>query len=150
MIFVTVGTTHFDGLIRAVDRLAEAGHLGMRVVCQIGAGSYEPSFCEYFRYKPNLDRELQDAGLIVTHGGFTVLEAIFRGKRAVAVVNTDLQGNDQGQFLEALAEEVPLLWTRDLSQLGALVQKALSGEPARWRPPCLADDLNAFLGRLRG
>src|SRR5947209_11093294 len=53
MIFVTVGTTDFDALVRRIDELAPS--LGEEVLCQIGKGSYLPRNCRYFRYAPSLD-----------------------------------------------------------------------------------------------
>jgi UDP-N-acetylglucosamine transferase subunit ALG13 len=82
--FVTVGTTLFDGLIRAVDetrvlrRLRSMGY--SRVVMQIGRGSYEPDTrvsreddcaisIEHYRFKPGLAADMEEADLIISHAG---------------------------------------------------------------------------------
>ena len=48
MIFVTVGTTDFDQLVEAADRLAAAGD--EEFVIQIGHGHYEPQHAAWFRF----------------------------------------------------------------------------------------------------
>ncbi len=151
MILVTVGTTHFDSLIRAVDRLAEQGILPHKIICQIGSGEYEPRHCEWYRFKPSIEAELNAADLVITHGGFTVLECIWRRKRVIAVANTELTGNHQARFLAALARELPLFWTEDPQQLKSILveQAVLETPPVDWTPPDLAVDLNAYAEQLR-
>lgn len=80
-VFVTVGTTLFEDLIKKFDEeevlkaLKDAGYT--KVIYQIGKGTYEPSNYkkisnfegEIFRYKPSLIDDLRKADLIVSHCG---------------------------------------------------------------------------------
>lgn len=88
-VFVTVGTTCFDALIRAVDdravadALAAAGYT--HLVMQVGAGQYRPRrllppnakttkllnglTVEYFEYADSLATYLQEAALVISHAG---------------------------------------------------------------------------------
>ena len=89
MIFVTVGSTDFDALVRRMDELSEA--LPDEVVMQIGEGQYVPQHAAaHLRYAPSLDPYYDRAEIVVSHGGLgTVVEALRKGKRLVAASNPD-------------------------------------------------------------
>jgi Uncharacterized conserved protein len=83
-VFVTVGTTLFEELIKKFDEedvlnaLKEAGYT--KIIYQIGKGTYEPSNYkkidnfqgEFFRFKPSLIDDLKQADLVVSHCGKTL------------------------------------------------------------------------------
>lgn len=146
MIFVTVGTTHFDALIRGVDDLVRAGQLTGPVVFQIGSGQYEPVNGQFFRFKPSIDAELSGAELVITHGGATVFSLLAQRKRFVAVANTSLDGNHQARFLAFLGQRSSMVWTDDTATLAACVSQVLASEPARLDAPSLAPDLLVYMG----
>ena len=54
MIFVTVGTAHYDPLIEELDRLVERGEITEPVIAQIGRGKYIPRNMRYFRFIKSL------------------------------------------------------------------------------------------------
>lgn len=117
MIFVTVGTTEFDGLIREMDRIAPM--LREPVVMQIGHGAVRPVHAaEWFPYAPSLEPYYRSARLVVSHGGLgTVLEVLKVGGRLVGVSNHQLYDRHQDDLLAAFSKERHLVWCRDLSQL---------------------------------
>jgi UDP-N-acetylglucosamine transferase subunit ALG13 len=117
MILVTVGSTDFDALVRAMDELAP--ELGEEVVMQIGAGSYEPRHASgWFRYAPSLEGYYDRAEIVVSHGGLgTVVEVLRKGKRLVAASNPDRYDAHQDDILGTLAEAGHLVWCRDLARL---------------------------------
>ena len=141
MIFVTVGTTHFDPLIREVDRLAELARLPGPIECQIGSGSYEPRHCAFFRFRPSIDDLLAAADLIISHGGATVFSLLALGKRFVAVPNTELADDHQTKLLVHLAKHVSLHWAPKVSDLEAVARAALASPPPRLVQPHVADFL---------
>ncbi len=145
MIFVTVGTTHFDALIREIDLLLESGRLVERVVCQIGAGSYEPRHAEHFRFQPSIDDWFARADLVICHGGATVMSLLQQGKRFVAIANTALAGDHQTVFLARLAQSAGFPWSRDVGELGRLVAVARSAPAPRIDLPHLADELKRLV-----
>lgn len=119
-IFVTVGTTDFDQLIRTIDTKEFVEYLQeihcCRLVIQYGRGVYEPLharslcekaaiYCEAYRFKPTLDVDMQQADLIISHcGAGSILEAVKYKKRLVVVVNESLQDNHQTELADAMRD----------------------------------------------
>ncbi len=123
MIFVTVGTTDFDLLVEAMDRLAP--ELGEEVVAQIGRGEYEPEQVHWFRLAPSLEPYYRDADIVVSHGGLgTVIEVASMGKPLVALSNPDRYDMHQDDLLRYMEQEGHLLWCRDLSDLEEDLRRA--------------------------
>ncbi len=148
MIFVTVGSTRFDALIKAVDELAAKRTIDMPVVCQIGSGDYVPRHCEHFRYAPSLDPWLEKAELLVCHGGTGSVFAAFRHqKRFVAIANTELADDHQTELLSKLGEGLPIFWGRSPSDLEPLIASALVAPPIVFDSRRLVDDLNQYLAK---
>lgn len=145
MIFVTVGTTHFDGLIEAVDQAKAAGLLEGDVLCQIGNGKYLPSHCDYFRFRPSIDDLLVQAELVITHGGTTALALLTARKPFIAVANTALAGDHQSHFLRAISQIGVIPWSRDPAELPRLIEEARTLDFAAVKIPSLYDDLLGFL-----
>jgi beta-1,4-N-acetylglucosaminyltransferase len=136
MIFVTVGTTAFDALVRRMDELAP--DLGEEVICQIGGGSYAPRDCHSFRYAPSLADWFQAARLVVSHGGQgSILEALRSGKPLVGVANPDRRDRHQDDILGRFEADQHLIWCRSLGDLGACLARASSATfTAYAEPPC--------------
>ena len=133
MIFVTVGTTEFDDLVRAADQLAAAGH---EVVIQIGRGLVEPVHAQWFRFAPDLDTCYEAADVVVTHGGLgTVTEVLHRRIPLVGVSNHDRYDRHQDQILQAMEAAGHLLWCRDLADLPQAIELAGQREFLPYVPP---------------
>lgn len=140
MIFVTVGSTDFDALVEAVDRLCVPGGVlaGYEVEMQIGTGKYEPAHARHFRFAPTLEPYFERAELVIAHGGLgTAMEVIGLGRRLLAVANPDRYDRHQEDLLGTLAQEGYLVWCRDLRNLSSCVINALAFQPKPYiRPPC--------------
>ncbi len=127
-IFVTVGTTDFDDLARAMDGFA-AEHPEERVVVQIGDGRYEPEHAEWFRFAPSLEPHYADAKVVVAHGGIgTTMEVIQRGVPLVSVANPDRDDDHQRDVLGHLSGKGHLLWCRRLEDLPTAIERAVQEE----------------------
>jgi beta-1,4-N-acetylglucosaminyltransferase len=148
VIFVTVGTTRFDDLVRTVDRLAP--DYDEEVLCQIARGDYLPSNCQYFRFAPTLEPYLRNADLIIGHGGLgTVMEAIRLGKPFIGVSNPDRPDLHQDEILGECAARGHIVWCRELSGLPASIELAQTTTFEQYvDPPC---DIHTTIARtLRG
>jgi beta-1,4-N-acetylglucosaminyltransferase len=137
MIFVTVGSTDFDALIRRMDEIG--AQLKEEMIMQIGAGAYAPQHAaRVFRYAPSLDEFYEQADLVVSHGGLgTVVEALRHRRKLVAVSNPDRYDAHQVDILGAFAEVGYLVWCRDLAHLEDDLRRARTTDFAPYQePPC--------------
>lgn len=122
---MTVGTTKFDELIKAVDDPAVAEALWAkgysRLVMQIGAGAYRPyrllgdpsgtrgrlpsgMEVEYFEFAASLKDHMEAAALVISHAGSgSLFEGLRMGKAMVAVPNQALMANHQAELAEHLS-----------------------------------------------
>ena len=134
-LFVTVGSTKFPQLIRAVlspEAIEVLLDLGFRELCvQYGTDTelFEQSqrhsklSITGFDYSQSIEREMQQADLIISHAGSStrqlcnilgsgsVLEALHLGKLLIVVPNTSLMDNHQAEVAKALSDEGFLLET---------------------------------------
>ncbi|XP_006580949.1 glycosyltransferase family protein isoform X2 [Glycine max] len=108
VVFVTVGTTCFDALVRAVDSnnvkqaLFAKGYTHLLI--QMGRGSYLPTKSEgdgslavdYFTFSSSIADHLRSASLVISHAGSgSIFETLQLGKPLIVVVNEDLMDNHQ-------------------------------------------------------
>ncbi|KAK9691869.1 hypothetical protein RND81_09G225500 [Saponaria officinalis] len=118
VVFVTVGTTLFDALVRSVDtpevkqELYAKGYTHLLI--QIGRGSYIPSrstgedgslAVDYFTFSSSIADSLKSASLVISHAGSgSIFETLRLRKPLIVVVNEDLMDNHQAELAEELAE----------------------------------------------
>ncbi len=125
MIFLTVGTAHFDPLIEEMDGLVEQGIVQDKVVAQIGRGSYIPRNFPFFRFMKSLSTAYDWADVIVSTGGAgTTIECVKRGLRLVVVENRTLMEGHQAQLIGKMSRGKHLVWCRDLSDLADCIATA--------------------------
>ncbi|XP_041362506.1 UDP-N-acetylglucosamine transferase subunit ALG13 homolog [Gigantopelta aegis] len=117
LVFVTVGTTKFDSLIKTATSksccqlLKSLGY--NKLVLQIGNGDYEPDALENedfsvkcFHLKNSIQDDIQSADLVISHAGAgSILDALGAGKHLVVVINEELMGNHQTELASQLAND---------------------------------------------
>ncbi|MFR8043664.1 glycosyltransferase [Clostridium butyricum] len=73
MIFVTVGTheQQFNRLIEKIDTLIESGEIKEKVIIQSGFSTYTTNncICEKFISYSQMIKNIQEARIVITHGG---------------------------------------------------------------------------------
>ncbi|KAG0479560.1 hypothetical protein HPP92_010418 [Vanilla planifolia] len=118
VVFVTVGTTCFDALVKSVDSQNVRDELWKRgytdLLIQMGRGCYIPSkiseeACslnvDFFTFSPSIADYLRSASLVISHAGSgSIFETLRLGKPLIVVVNEDLMDNHQSELAEELAE----------------------------------------------
>ncbi|GBF94213.1 UDP-N-acetylglucosamine transferase subunit [Raphidocelis subcapitata] len=118
-VLVTVGTTKFEALIRAVDSRAFENALVAKgyshLVIQKGAGEYAPRVLlpdgasaatldsglkvECFDFAPSLAAHVADAALVISHAGSgSIFESLTAGKALIVVPNPLLMDNHQAEL----------------------------------------------------
>lgn len=121
MIFVTVGTTPFEGLIKAADEL----ELKDDVIIQKAEGKYVPKNKEFFEYTDKFSEYLEKAEVVVTHGGAgTIYQLLGMGKKIVGVSNEERNDHHQWDLLKKMSEEGHLIWCKDLKDLGKCIEES--------------------------
>ncbi len=147
MILVTTGSSGpFEDLIRVVDNAVFKKEINEQVICQIGNGDYVPKNCEHFKFKESIDSLIDEADLVITHGGTgTVTDLIRRKKRFIAVANTQLADNHQVEFLSKIASICNITWTDNLNEIVSLIKSTEKLEPPVLQTPSLIDDLRTYL-----
>lgn len=149
IVFVTVGSTDFDPLVRAADEAAPS--LPLPVVIQIGIGRYEPRNAEWFRLAPSLEPYYARAEIVVSHGGAgTILEVLRRGMRLVSADNPDRPDQHQKDMIGHMASLGKLVWCRDLARLRGAIEEARSLRPAPLvtPPPLVHHVIREFLDAI--
>lgn len=141
MIFVTVGSQKFpfNRLIKKVDQLVREGGILEEVCIQTGTSDYTPRSC---RYKAFYDQEtfkqmVGACSVLITHGGVgTVIDAVRRGKKVVAVPRLARYGehvdDHQLQILERFHEMNLIEYCLDIEKLGEAVKRAQTREYAAY------------------
>ena len=126
MIFVTVGSIHFDPLVQFIDHQVGCGVIASPVVIQIANGKYEPKYCYSFRSAPGLDEWYGRADLVIGHGGTgTTLEVLERGLRQISVCNPEMIDNHQDEFLDALSVRGLVRYCRAFEEIPRMINEAL-------------------------
>ncbi|HRV96128.1 MAG TPA: glycosyltransferase [Anaerolineae bacterium] len=135
MIFVAVGTTSFDTLIKAVDELCL--NWSEKVVMQIGTGSYEPKNCDYFRFAPSLTPYYEQASVVISHGGVGITTEVLQFPRPlVAVEDVTHPERHQQEILIALSQAKNLVWCQNLQTLPAAIEQARTQLDPYVKPDC--------------
>lgn len=149
MIFVAVGTTAFNALVKAMDELSQ--NLSEEVVIQIGRGSVEPQHCEYFRFAPSLTPYYERASVVISHGGVGITtEVLQHGRPLVAVEDVTQPERHQREILDALAQEGYLIWCEELQKLPEAIEQAKTQLKPYVKPECQIHTIVAeFLDNLK-
>jgi UDP-N-acetylglucosamine transferase subunit ALG13 len=141
VVFVTVGNAQqgFRRLLDAVEALARKGAFGAEpVLVQSGhTTDFRPERCEAvpFLGPDDFNRALDEAELVISHGGTTIMAIARLGKVPVAMPRRRRHGehvNDhQVQLVEALAAEGLVIPANEADDLEDAVDRARA---ARGRP----------------
>ncbi|RLO08978.1 hypothetical protein DYB28_003356 [Aphanomyces astaci] len=122
MVFVTVGTTSFDGMVAAVDAdevhtiLKEKGY--DEILFQIGRGTYEPRALNgtlstsFYRFNAAYKDDIRRASLVISHAGAgSIMDTLVERKHLIVIPNSQLMDNHQEELAGALAERHHLVAT---------------------------------------
>jgi UDP-N-acetyl-D-mannosaminouronate:lipid I N-acetyl-D-mannosaminouronosyltransferase len=87
-IFVTVGTTQYDSLIKAIDDHLSSDEFDISI--QLADGEYTPKHHTFFRYTDHIEQHFNEADLVITHAGAgTVFQLLEDNKKMLVIPNQD-------------------------------------------------------------
>ncbi len=127
-VLVTVGTTPFNSLFRAIDQsgLPEKFNL----LGQTAGGQYQPKRFKCFDFDPEFSKHLQWADTVVTHAGAgNVYKLLELGKKCVVVANLERIDTHQTDLTRYVSENNYALATNDVEEVVALVEQVGSFTP---------------------
>lgn len=141
MILVTLGTQDktFERLLKAIDKQIKKGNINDRVVVQAGFTKYESSNMEVFDLIPmkTFDKLIDDADLIITHGGVgSILGAIRKNKKVIAIPRLskykEHTNDHQKQIVDEFVKNNYILTCNDLSKIDLTIEKAKIFKPNKY------------------
>lgn len=132
MIFVTVGTTPFEGLVKAADALDKKEN----VIIQKADGFYVPINHEFIEFTDQFASYLDRADIVVTHGGAgTLFDLVGRGMKVVGVANGERNDLHQEELLKVLEDAGHIIWCKDLNDLESCITAAKTFAPKKYQKP---------------
>ena len=153
MIFLTVGSQKFpfDRLLEAVDRLIQEGKINEPVFAQIGHSTYIPKYypCQRFLTKEEMERQMQPADLVLTHGGTaSIIESVGKGKQVVAAARLAKYGehvdDHQTEIIRKFVQDQIIEGVYEMEELDS----ALRAARAKPHKPYISQR-DAVIGHLR-
>ena len=139
-ILITVGTTKFENLIKAIDneKFYEMiiNNDFSKIIIQKGFGKYIPK--NYKKYENqikiqiseilnNFENIIQSSELIISHGGAGIILESLKNKRKVIVcVNDELMDNHQIELASSLHENNYVYYCKNLANIIDAVEKVIS------------------------
>jgi UDP-N-acetylglucosamine transferase subunit ALG13 len=134
MIFVTVGTTMpFDELLTEIDRLADENKLSEDLICQSGQTKYRMAHGEQFIGRPSIADLIDQASLVISHGGATVIQLLIARKPFIAFPNPRGAGDHQTSFLREVSQVSDISWSTQVTDLARLIEERRLKGPATIR-----------------
>ena len=120
-VFVTVGTTEFDELIKAIDQACKK-HPELKIVAQVSLSStYEVLNIEYFEFSNDIKLYIDKADVIITHAGAgSVYSMLEQGKKLIVVPNlsrVDLHQIELANYVERNNFAISCRALKDLPRL---------------------------------
>ncbi|KAE8688498.1 Glycosyltransferase family protein 28 isoform 2 [Hibiscus syriacus] len=146
VVFITVGTTCFDALVKGVDsqevkdELLRRGYTNLLI--QMGRGSYLPTkstgddgslAVDYFTFSSSIAEHLKSASFVISHAGSgSIFETMRLDKPLIVVVNEDPMDNHQSELAEEFVERKHLYCARPPTLHRSLLFHTLLEMPHRW------------------
>ena len=141
-ILITVGTTKFENLIKAIDTdnfynmIIE--HKFTKIIIQKGIGEYIPKNHEKYKDKINIqistilndfENIIKNSEIIISHGGAGIILECLKNKRKVIVcVNDTLMDNHQIELATTLDKEGYVHYCKNVNNIISDIESILNSK----------------------
>ncbi|MFC3033096.1 PssE/Cps14G family polysaccharide biosynthesis glycosyltransferase [Pseudoalteromonas fenneropenaei] len=129
-VFVTVGSSPFDSLVKTVDEsIACKGEI--ECVFQISHGQYLPKNGKYFDFSDVFHSYVNECDVVITHAGAgTIFYLLDQNKRFVAVPNLERIDKHQADLANYIKNNGLALVCNDLTSLASIFDQLSTFCPA--------------------
>lgn len=132
-IFVTVGTTSFDSMVKALDSYF-AENPEYEVIYQISDGKYIPKSGHYFKRVDNINDYYSDAHVIITHAGAgTIYKLLEMSKKIIAIPNFERIDKHQVDISSYMEANNYLLVCWDISKISLIFDEVKNFSPEPYK-----------------
>ncbi|MFT6926884.1 MAG: beta-1,4-N-acetylglucosaminyltransferase [Psychromonas sp.] len=122
-IFITVGTTEFDSLIKAVDTLFVNQSEYVFTAQISSSANYKPSNIDFFEFSSDIDRYVDEADFIITHAGAgSVYSMLEKGKKVIVVPNLSRIDHHQIELTNYVNKNNLAIACNKLDELPSLIE----------------------------
>lgn len=141
MILVMLGTQNnsFNRLLEEIEKCIDDGTIKEDVTVQAGYTKYESKKMKIFDLisKKKLDKLLDEANLIITHGGVgSIISSITRGKKVIAVPRIHEYGehvnNHQKEIVELFDKKGYIIGINGVEELKDALKKVKNFKPEKY------------------
>ena len=141
MILVMLGTQNnsFHRLLEEVEKCIDDGTIKEEVIVQSGYTKYESEKMKIFDLisKRKLDKLLDEANLIITHGGVgSIISSITRNKKVIAIPRLHEYGehvnNHQQEIVELFNKKGYIIGINGVEELKDAIKKAKTFNPEEY------------------
>ncbi|WP_269266781.1 PssE/Cps14G family polysaccharide biosynthesis glycosyltransferase [Vibrio cholerae] len=113
-VFVTVGTTSFDGLIQSIDEISNKFNR-YDFIFQIAEGQYIPRNGTYFKFVDEIDMLYLSSDVVITHAGAgSIYRLLELNKKVIVVPNLVRVDKHQSDIADYMSENGHVLLLSNL------------------------------------
>jgi beta-1,4-N-acetylglucosaminyltransferase len=126
-IFVTVGTTSFDSLIKFIDEKFHKNKY--EIIFQISEGKYIPKNFEYFTFSENIDFYYENCDVVITHAGAGSIYRLLELKKKIIIIpNIERVDKHQIEIAEYMKENKYALMCSNIKELNLSIDNIMNVE----------------------
>jgi len=123
-VFVTVGTTRFDSLIKYLDENSDL--LNMKIEFQTAGGKYLPVNHPSFSFVDiaTIDKKYHEADVVITHAGAgTIFKLLEMKKKMIVVPNTERSDKHQTDIADYISRNNYAFVAYDFNQIPDMLSR---------------------------
>ena len=142
MILVLLGTQHneFTRLLQEIENCIRLGIINEKVVVQAGVTKFESNNMEIFDMisKEELEKYVEEADLIITHGGVgSIIMALNKNKKVIAVPRlheyNEHVNDHQRQIVKVFNEKKYIIGIQNVEDLSEALKQIKDFKPQKYQ-----------------